>query len=46
MVDGFLQPKITQYKGSALEEGKTYDLTMGEAGGEGLGEGNQGLYLA
>ena len=36
MVDGFLQPKITQYKGSALEEEKTYDLTMGEAGGEGF----------
>jgi len=36
MVDGFLQPKMTQYKGSALEEGKTYDLTMGEAGGEGF----------
>ena len=35
-VDGFLQPKMTQYKGSALEEGKTYDLTMGEAGGEGF----------
>ena len=36
MVDGFLQPKMTQYKGSALEEGETYDLTMGEAGGEGF----------
>ena len=35
-VDGFYQPKMTKYNGTDLEEGKTYDLTMGEAGEAGV----------
>ncbi|MBQ6091471.1 MAG: hypothetical protein IJL07_09435 [Lachnospiraceae bacterium] len=36
MVDGFYQPKMTTNKGFTPKEGETYDLTLGEAGGEGF----------